>query len=102
VDDSFKLEREIGKINVYIAELKTILITKILAIMDERDEYYKDVQDVLSIISRTGFSQEIISDLRTFYICNFDILSTLLSVLAENKYIDEQELLEYYELISSL
>ena len=99
VVNSFRLERKIGKINVYAAELKTILITKILAVMDERDNYYKDIQDILSIISRTGFSEEVITSLREFEICNFDILSTLLSILTDYKYIDEADLLKYYELI---
>lgn len=99
VAESFRLERTIGKINVYAAEYKTMLITKIMAVMDERDNYQKDIQDIISIISRIGFSESIIHSLKTFQICNFDILSTLLNILSEYQYINETELLKYYELI---
>lgn len=99
VENSFSLERKIGKINVYSAELKTVLVTKLLAVIDERDNYYKDVQDVLSIVSRTGISPKLINDLRKFKICNFDVLSTLISILAEHKYLHEDDILKYYEII---
>ena len=99
VKNSFKLERKIGKINIYVAELETVLITKLLAVMDERDEYQKDVQDVLSIVSRTGFSEQLVIKLKAFAICDFDVLSTLLNVLAEHRYLNETELLKYYEII---
>ena len=102
VADSFKEERKIGCITLYVAQLKTILLTKILAAMDERDNYFKDIQDILSIISRTGFSMTLINNLNEFSECSFDVLSTLLSILFEHKYITEAELTEYYNAIKLL
>ena len=99
VADSFKEERKIGNIILYVAQLKTILLTKILAAMDERDNFFKDIQDILSITSRTGFSMTLINDLKVFSECSFDVLSTLLSILFEHKYITEAELTEYYDAI---
>ena len=67
--------------------------------MNERDNYHKDIQDVISIISRTGFSEELLISLKEFSICNFDVLSTLLAILADYKYLNEAKLLGYYEFI---
>ena len=102
VTDSFKEERKIGDITLNIAQLKTILLTKIIAAMDERDNYFKDIQDILSIVSRTGFSMTVINDLNEFTECSFDVLSTLLSILFEHKYITKEELSKYYDMIQGL
>ena len=102
VSDSFREERKIGNITLYIAQLKTILLTKILAAMDERDNYFKDIQDILSVVSRTGFSMTVINDLNEFTECSFDVLSTLLSILFEHKYIAKEELSKYYDMIQDL
>lgn len=88
IEDSFVMNRRIGQINIYIAALKTVLFTKIIAASSR--ELQRDFRDILSITARTGVSEKLLDELKAFDGCDFDILSSLLGILYENTRIDEE------------
>jgi len=98
VENSFTMNRRIGQINVYIATLKTVLLTKIIAATSR--ELQRDIRDILSITARTGISEKLLDELVAFKVCDFDILSSLLSILYENTRIDEAVFKRLYGYIS--
>jgi len=97
VADAFELHRKIGKINIYIASLKTMLITKIIAATNR--QFQRDIRDILSITARTGISEALLDDLKEFEACDFDILASLLGILFENTRIDEATFTRLYQYI---
>lgn len=98
VKDSFVINRKIGQINVHIAALETVLYTKILAATSR--ELQRDIRDILSITARTGISEKLLDDLNKFDGCDFDALSSLLSILYENTRIDEATFKRLYEYVT--
>ena len=98
VETSFTLNRKIGQINIHIAALKTVLFTKVIAATSR--QLQRDIRDILSITARTGISEKLLDDLSVFEGCDFDILSSLLSILYENTRIDEAIFTRLYEYIS--
>jgi len=98
VKESFELNRKIGQINIHIASLKTVLITKIIAATSR--DFQRDSRDILSITARTGISEKLLDELREFEVCDFDVLSSLLSILYENTRIDEATFKRLYHYIN--
>lgn len=100
IEDSFVINRKIGQINIYIATLKTVLFTKIVAAMSR--ELQRDIRDILSITTRTGISEKMLTELREFEGCDFDVLSTWLSILYEHARIDETTFRQLYDYILNI
>jgi len=99
VENSFTMNRKIGQINIHIAALRTVLLTKIIAATSR--ELQRDIRDILSITARTGISEKLLDELAAFKVCDFDILSSLLSILYENTRIDEAIFKRLYSYISN-
>ena len=98
VENAFTLNRRMGRINIHIATLKTVLLTKIIAATNR--ELQRDIRDILSITARMGISEALLDNLTAFEVCDFDVLSALLSILYENTRIDEETFKRLYEYIS--